>query len=195
MASAQTSRPTAPAPTSAPAAPRTLPLARAAFLEAVRRDTPGTDLPRYQAVLDALLAWSAARPARLRFRADPGPAGVLRFASPATDAVVWTARPVRGGAPMLELATPAGSGGGTPTAADRARAAAATATLNAHANVVLADADRLRISFGALKNAAALAAVLALVDDLLDGHGEDHAARRRAGDATATQAAERAQNA
>jgi hypothetical protein len=172
MPPAQSSRPTAPAPTPPPA-PRTLPLARASFLDAVRRDTPGTDLARYTAVLDALLAWSAARPARLRFRADPGPASVLRFECATSKRVLWTARPVRGAAPALELAPPAGSEGGTPTAAGRARAAAATATLNAHARAVLADGDRLRISFGALKNAAALAAVLALLDDLTDRPGED----------------------
>jgi hypothetical protein len=169
-----------------PAAPRTLPLARAAFLDAVRRDTPGTDLARYTAVLDALLDWSAARPDQLRFRADPGPASVIRFDCAATARVLWTVRAVRGAAPALDLAAPTGSEGDTPTAAGRARAAAATATLNAHARAVLADGDRLRISFGALKNAAALAAVLALLDDLLDACSENRPEGRADEDAAGT---------
>jgi hypothetical protein len=40
-------------------------------------------------------------------------------------------------------------------------------TLNAHSREVLVDGDRLRIGFGALKNAAAQAAVLALMERLL----------------------------
>ncbi len=151
-----------PAP---PPSPRTLPLAREAFLAAVRRDTPGTDLPRYAAVLDALLAWSAARPGRLAFRADPTTAADLRFGPANGTGVLWAARPVRGGAPTLEIATGAGA---SLAEADRARI---MATLNAHSRAVLAPGDRLRIGFGALKNPAALAAVLAVLDDLLGGTG------------------------
>jgi hypothetical protein len=149
-----------PAPP-APRAPRALPLAREAFLAAVRRDTPGTDLARYAAVLDALLAWSAARPGRLAFRAEPTTGAELRFGPAHGAGVLWVARPVRGGAPTLEIAP----GSALLADADRARVRAA---LNAHSRAVLAPGDRLRIGFGALKNAAALAAVLALLDDLLD---------------------------
>jgi hypothetical protein len=42
-------------------------------------------------------------------------------------------------------------------------------TLNAHSRAVLVEGDRLRIGFGALKNAAAQAAVLALMEELLTG--------------------------
>ncbi len=147
------------------AAPRTLPLARDAFVVAIQRDTPGSDLPRLVAILDALLAWSAARPSRVAFRADDGPAGTLSFARAGESGVFWAVRHTRGGAPTLELAPPAGR---WLTDAGRAHA---LATLNAHSREVRADGDRLRIGFGALKNAAALAAVLALLDALLDADG------------------------
>ncbi|GJG87319.1 hypothetical protein tb265_25000 [Gemmatimonadetes bacterium T265] len=141
--------------------PRTLPLAREAFVAAIRRDTPGTDLPRFVAVLDDLLAWSTARPGQLAFRGGAGPADVLRFARAGATAAFWTVRAARGGAPTLEIAVPAGYAGAVE---NRARA---TATLNAHARTVLAGDDRLRIGFGALKNEAARTAVLALLDELL----------------------------
>ena len=140
---------------------RTLSSAHEAFVTAITRDTPGTDLPRYVAVLDALLAWSAARAERLAFRTDTSAAGVISFARAGTRGVFWSVRPARSGAPTLEIAPPpdASLGGDT-----RERA---MATLNAHSRAVLADGDRLRIGFGALKNAAALTAVLALLDELL----------------------------
>ena len=143
------------------AASRSLPDARDAFAAVIQRDTPGTDLPRYLAVLDALLAWSVARPGRLVFRADAGPADVIRFARTGASTAFWTARASRGEAPTLEIATPSGY---AQAAEDSARAMAA---LNAHSRTVLVDGDRLRIGFGALKNEAARAAVLALMDELL----------------------------
>jgi hypothetical protein len=155
---------TAPATTPPPAAPReprTLPIAREALVAAVRRDTPGTDLPRYVEALDALLAWSTARPAALAFRPDAAAGGGISFGRVGTKGVFWSVRPVRGAAPMLEIAPPAGT-----SLTDEGRAQA-MATLNAHSRAVLADGDRLRIGFGALKNAAARAAVFALLDDLL----------------------------
>lgn len=150
-----------PAPTAAPRAPRTLPAAREALVAAIRRDTPGSDLPRYVAILDDLLAWTASRSARLVFRTDATAGDSVSFGRDGTKVVFWSVRPTRGNAPTLEIAPPAG---GSLTPAGRARA---TATLNAHSRAVLADGDRLRIGFGALKNAAARAAVLALLDDLL----------------------------
>ncbi len=141
--------------------PRTLPLARDAFVATIQRDTPGSDLPRLVAVLDALLAWSAAHPTAVTFRGDDGPADVISFAWAGESTVFWSVRHVRGGAPTLELAPPAGR---WLTDAGRAHA---LETLNAHSREVRADGDRLRIGFGALKNADALAAVLALLDALL----------------------------
>jgi hypothetical protein len=140
---------------------RTLPAAREAFVTAIARDTPGTDLPRLVAVLDALLAWSAARPTLLEFRSDDSRNDVLAFFLAGTKVVFWSATASRGAAPTLELYPPAGR---SLTPADRTLA---MQTLNAHARGVLAEGDRLRIGFGALKNDAARAAVLELMTQLL----------------------------
>jgi hypothetical protein len=68
---------------------------------------------------------------------------------------------VRADSPKLEIHLAAGR---PLSAEDRART---LKTLNAHSREALEDGDRLRIRFGALKNAAALAAVLALLDQLI----------------------------
>jgi hypothetical protein len=49
-------------------------------------------------------------------------------------------------------------------------------TLNAHSREVLVEGDRLRIGFGALKNATGRASVLALMDRLLAGAARPAAA-------------------
>lgn len=137
-----------------------LPAARAAFVEALQQETSGTDLPRYLAVLDALLAFSTARSGRLVFR----PAtrrDVLRFARASTSEVFWSAQVARADAPKLEIHLAAGR---PLSAEDRAET---MRTLNEHSRDTLVEGDRLRIGFGALKNKAALAAVLALMDRLL----------------------------
>jgi hypothetical protein len=142
---------------------RTLPSAREAFVAAVTRDTPGTDLPRYVAVLDALIAWSLARPASLEFRAGEGRKDVLSFARVGSKAVFWSVQVTRGVGPRLELHTPSGQ---PLSVEERARV---LETLNAHSRAVLVEGDRLRIGFGALKNVAAQQAVLALMERLLAG--------------------------
>ena len=144
---------------------RTLPEARQAFVAAMQRDTPGTDLPRYVAVLDALIAWSAARADRLTFRTTEKRADVIRFVRTATKEVLWSVQLARGGAPKLEIHLAAAR----PLSADDR--AATLATLNAHSREVLTEGDRLRIGFGALKNAAALEAVLATLGRLLEDPG------------------------
>lgn len=144
---------------------RTLPAVREAFVTAMTRDTPGTDLPRYVAVLDALLAWSAARPAVLEFRAGEGRKDVVSFARVGSQAVFWSAQVTRGVGPKLEIHTPSGR----PLRAEER--AQVLETLNAHSRAVLVEGDRLRIGFGALKNAAAQHAVLALMEQLLAGDG------------------------
>ena len=133
-----------------------------AFIDAMRRGTPGTDLPRYTAVLDALLAWSAARANRLTFRPDGKRTDVIRFERAKTKDVFWSAQVSRADGPKLEIHLAAGR---PLSAEDRDEA---MRTLNAHSRKVLVKGDRLRIGFGALKNAAALAAVLALLDRLLE---------------------------
>jgi len=135
--------------------------ARTAFVDEARRETPGSDLPRYVAVLDALLAWSAERTDRLALQMTAKRRGLVRFVRAGTKDPFWSAQPTRTGAPTLEIHLPASR---QSSAADRAET---LQTLNAHSRVALVEGDRLRIGFGALKNAAALAAVLALMDRLL----------------------------
>ena len=147
--------------TAGTATSRPLSVVRGLFVSALGRDTPGTDGPRLVAVLDALLEWSAARPGQLAFRDDGGAGDTLSFEHVGSKVRVWTVRRVRGDAPMLEIYPPTGR---SLSAEDRARV---IATLNAHSRQVLGADDRLRIGFGALKNAAARAAVLALLGELI----------------------------
>ena len=144
---------------------RTLPLAREAFVAAVTQDTPGTDLPRLVAVLDALIAWSVARPELLEFRADARGKGVVSFSRVGSRTAFWSAQVTRGVGPRLEIHLPSGD------ALDDAQRATVMQTLNAHSRAALVEGDRLRIGFGALNNAAAQAAVLALMEGLLAGSG------------------------
>ena len=139
----------------------TLPLAREAFVAAVAQDTPGTDLPRLVAVLDALIAWSVARPGQLAFRAAAAGKGVVSFSRVGSKAAFWSAQVTRGVGPRLEIHLPSAD------ALDDVQQASVMQTLNAHSRHVLVEGERLRIGFGALKNAAAQAAVLALMDRLL----------------------------
>jgi len=138
-----------------------LPAARAAFIDAIEKDTPGTDRPRFVAVLDALIAWSVARPDRLTFRADSARSAVLGFARAGAKSAFWSVKVTRGSGPKLEISSASGT-----TLSDEERATVLE-TLNAHSRAVLVDGDRLQIGFGALKNAAAQAAVLALLERLL----------------------------
>jgi hypothetical protein len=146
---------------------RTLPLARSAFVAAIERDTPGTDLPRLVKVLDTLVAWSVARPALLAFKEEETKGDVISFERPGTKVVVWTAQVVRGSGPRLELFPPSGK------ALSPEERAEVMQTLNAHARPPLAEGDRLRIGFGALKNDAARAAVLELLKQLLVPSGKE----------------------
>jgi hypothetical protein len=138
---------------------RTLPIAQQAFVAAMQRDKPGTDLPRFVAVLEALTSWSAARPGLLAFRADEVRKDVVSFERAGSKVVFWSAQVTRGTGPRLEIHAPT----------DRATV---MQTLNANSRNVLVEGDRLRIGFGALKNAEARAAVLALMDRLLAGSGQ-----------------------
>lgn len=140
---------------------RTLPDAREAFVAAIRQDTPGSDLPRLVAVLDALIAWSAARPDLLAFRADASRSHTVSFELVGTTVVFWSAQVTRGTGPRLEIYPPNGR-----SLSDEERETVMQ-TLNAHSREVLVEGDRLRIGFGALKNAAAQAAVLAVMERLL----------------------------
>jgi hypothetical protein len=144
---------------------RTLPSARKALVDAIARDTPGSDLGRLVKVLDTLIAWSVARAGRLTFRTDAKRSDVLAFDLEGTRTVFWSAQVTRGAGPVLELYPPTGA---SLRAEDRAMV---LQTLNAHSRRALADGDRLRIGFGALKNDAARTAVLALMTQLLVNGG------------------------
>jgi hypothetical protein len=145
---------------------RTLPSAREALVTAMGRDTPGTDLPRYVAVLDTLIDWSVARPKLLRFRENEKRADVVSFERTGTKAVIWSVQTARNAAPRLEIHVPANQ----PLSGEER--ATVLQTLNAHSREVLVEGDRLRIGFGALKNVAAMNAVLALMKQLLPGDGQ-----------------------
>lgn len=142
---------------------RTLPEARDAFVAAIKQDTPGSDLPRLVAVLDALIAWSVARPDLLAFRTDASRSPTVGFERVGSKVVFWSAQVTRGAGPKLEIYPPTGR-----SLSDEERETVMQ-TLNLHSREVLVEGDRLRIGFGALKNAAAQADVLALMEQLLAG--------------------------
>lgn len=135
---------------------RTLPAAREAFIGAMKRETSGAELTRLVAVLDGLIKWSVARPKVLAFHSADSAAGVLAFQSVESKTILWSVRVARGDAPKLELHV-------SSNPETRARI---METLNAHSRVALIEKDRLRIGFGALKNAAAFDAVIRLLGEL-----------------------------
>ena len=138
-----------------------LSLARDGFVAALKREASGAEHARMVAVLDALLAWSLARPTQVAFRVDDRPKAVLTFERVGSKTVVWSARVIRGEGAKLELSSATGR-----SLSDESRAMVLQ-TLNAHSRVVLVDGDPLRISFAALKNTEGRAAVLALMERLL----------------------------
>ncbi len=140
---------------------RTLADARTAFVAAIKQDTPGAELARLVAVLDALIAWSTARPEQLSFRPPTARGATVGFERAGSKAPFWSAQVTRGVGPKLEIHGKVGE------ALSDTERAAVIETLNAYSRDVLVDGDRLRIGFGALKNAAAQAAVLALMERLL----------------------------
>jgi hypothetical protein len=138
----------------------TLPAARDAFIAGMKRDTKGTELARLVGVLDALIKWSVARPQMLAFRHDTA-AGVFAFECVPSKAVCWSARITRDDAPSLELYP---SSSRTLSPEMRAKI---VETINAYGRQDLDANGRLRIGFGALKNANTLAAVTTLLGEVL----------------------------
>ena len=59
--------------------PTTLATAREEFIRHMYRDNLVAERPRLLAVLDAVIAWSAAHPDLVRFRPDENTKGVIRF--------------------------------------------------------------------------------------------------------------------
>ena len=140
---------------------RSLPVARAAFVSSMKRETSGPDLIRLVGVLDALIKWSVARPRMLGFQEADSAPGIISFVCADSKTVCWSARVTRGDAPKLEFFPPTGR---SLTPEVRARV---VETLNKYSREAIGETGRLRIGFGALKNTAALEAVLALLGDLV----------------------------
>ena len=138
----------------------TLSSAREEFMRHMYRDNVVAERPRMLAVLDAVIAWSAAHPDLVRFRPDGNANGVIRFEQVATSTVFWAATPRRENVPLLQLLPGSGrllSEGDRKDAVTR---------LNAYTREDN-PAGRLQIGFGALKNPAGRAAVFELMDELL----------------------------
>jgi hypothetical protein len=125
------------------------------------RDNVVGERPRLLAVLDAVIAWSATHSELVRFRPDDNTKGVIRFEEVATNTVFWTATPRRQNSPILQILP-----GSSRLLSEEERAAAVT-RLNSFTREEN-PADRMHIGFGALKNPAGRAAVLELMDELLD---------------------------
>ena len=140
---------------------RTLAAAREAFVAALARAPPGTDLPRLVKVLDAFIAWTVSRANVLAFRGREARGDVLSFEVVDTKVVLWSAQVTQGAGPRRALYPPAGR------ALSPEERATVREPLNAHSRRPLAADDRLQIGFGALKNDVARAAVLNLMKGLL----------------------------
>jgi hypothetical protein len=145
--------------------PPTVSLAREAFIARMNRDTAHVERPRLVAVLDAILAWSAARP-DVQFRADDNTKGIIRFECVDSHAVLWSATPRHQDTPVLELLP-----GASRVLSDEERATA-IATLGAHTSQIQDPTGRLHIGFSALKNANARTAVMDLMGELVTKAGK-----------------------
>jgi hypothetical protein len=124
------------------------------------RDNVVAERPRLLAVLDAVIAWSAAHSELVRFRPDENTKGVIRFEEVATNTVFWTATPRRSNSPLLQLLP---GGARLLTDEDRTDAVTRLNSFTREAN----PAERMHIGFGALKNLEGRAAVLELMEELL----------------------------
>lgn len=140
--------------------PPTLATAREAFIREMYRDNAAAERPRLLAVLDAVIAWSAANAERVRFRPDENTKGVIRFEDISNNAVLLMVSPRRENAPVLQLLPGAGR-----LLTDDERSDV-VAQLNSHTRE-LNPLGRMHISFGALKNETGRAAVFALLDEVL----------------------------
>lgn len=138
-----------------------LSVARQEFAAAIKRDTAPVECPRFLAVLDAMIEWSLARPTLVKFRPEDSHDGTIAFGRVGSKLTMWTASPRKRQSPRFEVMPR-----GARTLSDEDRATV-LATLNAHTSEELEAGDPLRISFGALKNKAARAAVCDCMDRLL----------------------------
>lgn len=138
--------------------------ARQEFIAALKRDTTPTECPRFLAVLDAFIEWSLARPTLVKFNPEESHDGTVTFSrvsAKAKPVALWAASLRGRDMPRMEL---------LPRAArflPQDERAAVTATLNTYSRDEVAPGDPLRITFGALKNRTARAAMLECMDRLL----------------------------
>lgn len=145
---------------------------RQSFTRTIGRDTSPTELQRHVAVLDDLLGWSGARGRPVVARPSGAKGDALQIEHVEGRFVLCTIRVSRSAGATLEIRPPTGR---DLSEADRERV---LSTLNRFSRGEPLEAgDRLRIGFGALKNAEARKAVLALMDDLLAQVAPAHAAR------------------
>lgn len=138
----------------------TLSTAREEFIRHMYRDNVVADRARLLAVLDAVIAWSAAHPGLVRFRPDDNAKGIIRFEDVATNTVFWAATPRRQNVPLLQLLP---GGGRLLTEEERSDVVSRLNSFTREDN----PAGRMHIGFGALKNPAGRQAVLDLMDELL----------------------------
>lgn len=139
----------------------TLSSAREEFMRHMYRDNLTAERPRMLAVLDAMIAWSSEHAERVRYRPDGNTSGVIRFEEIGSRSVFWSATPRRGNVPLLQLLPGAGR---LLTEAERKDAVDRLNALTRESN----PAGRLQIGFGALKNPEGRAAVLELMQELLE---------------------------
>lgn len=147
-----------------PSTQTALSTARQDFIAAIKRDTVATECPRFLAVLDAMIEWSLARPTLVKFNPEASQGGMVTFSRVGTKTKkvdMWSASPRKRDMPRLELLPRAAR-----FLAEEDRASV-VATLNAHSRDDLTMEEPLRITFGALKNKDARAAVLECMDRLL----------------------------
>lgn len=141
--------------------PTTLASAREEFIRHMYRDNVVADRPRLLAVLDAVIAWSNAHPDLIRFRPDDNTKGVIRFEDVGSKTVFWAASPRRANVPLLQLMP-----GASRFISEETRTDVVT-RLNAQTREANPNGS-MHIGFGALKSPAGRAAVLELMDELLD---------------------------
>jgi hypothetical protein len=141
--------------------PATLATARQEFIEHMYRSNTVSERPRLLAVLDAMIAWSAARPELVRFLPDDNTKGAIRFEEATTHTVFWMATPRRDNTPLLQLLP-----GSSRRLSDDERSEA-IARLNARTREENT-ADRMHIGFGALKSLEGRTVVFELMDELLE---------------------------
>ena len=136
------------------------------------RDNVVADRPRLLAVLDAVIAWSASHPELVRFRPDDNVKGVIRFEDVASSTIFWAASPRRENSPLLQLLP------GSSRSISEDMRTDLVSRLNAHTREANPNGN-MHIGFGALKNPVGRAAVLGLMDELLEQMQPANRARGR----------------